>query len=222
VDLGGFVNAALRLAVMGYAARQLHVVPSAAQILGFCLLCAAGILIHYSLMFLLASVAFWTVRAQGIVWGYYSLFNVSRVAGRGLPRDFSGPFSPLPFRCCWWPMFRRNCCSTASPRRDRCCYCWGWAGFAFSSRNWFGGFAFGHYTSASASARDTSRRSPAKRYHRGTRGLGATGGIGAGAATEASGAGGLWPRIKERTPAPRGAAPLLGTGCLMSVAQIPA
>jgi ABC-2 type transport system permease protein len=42
-------------------------------------LCAAGVLIHYSLIFLLASVAFWTVRAQGIVWGYYSLFNVARL-----------------------------------------------------------------------------------------------------------------------------------------------
>jgi ABC-2 type transport system permease protein len=79
VDLGGFVNAGTGLAVVGYAARQLHVLPSAAQILGFLLLCAAGILIHYSLIFILASVAFWTVRAQGIVWGYYSLFNVSRL-----------------------------------------------------------------------------------------------------------------------------------------------
>jgi ABC-2 type transport system permease protein len=42
-------------------------------------LCGAGVLIHYSLMFLLASVAFWTVRAQGIVWGYYSLFNIARL-----------------------------------------------------------------------------------------------------------------------------------------------
>jgi ABC-2 type transport system permease protein len=79
VDLGGFVNAAAGLAVVGYAARQLHAVPSAGQVLGFLLLCAAGILIHYSLIFILASVAFWTVRAQGMVWGYYSLFNVSRL-----------------------------------------------------------------------------------------------------------------------------------------------
>jgi ABC-2 type transport system permease protein len=78
VDLGGFVNAASALAVMGYAARQLHLVPDAAQIAGFLVLCVAGILIHYSLMFLLASVAFWTVRAQGIVWGYYSLFTIAR------------------------------------------------------------------------------------------------------------------------------------------------
>jgi ABC-2 type transport system permease protein len=78
VDLGGFVNAASALAVMGYAVRQLHLTPNAAQMAGFLFLCGAGILIHYSLMFLLASVAFWTVRAQGIVWGYYGMFNIAR------------------------------------------------------------------------------------------------------------------------------------------------
>jgi ABC-2 type transport system permease protein len=79
VDLGGFVNAASALVVMGYAARQLHLAPGLWEILGFLLLCGVGMLIHYSLMFLLASVAFWTVRAQGIVWGYYSLFNIARL-----------------------------------------------------------------------------------------------------------------------------------------------
>jgi ABC-2 type transport system permease protein len=79
VDLGGFVNGACGLAVMAYAAHQEHLVPSAAQVIAFVLLCGVGILVHYSLMFLLASVAFWTVRAQGIVWGYYSLFNVARL-----------------------------------------------------------------------------------------------------------------------------------------------
>jgi ABC-2 type transport system permease protein len=53
--------------------------PSAWQIGAFLILCAAGILVHYSLMFLLASVAFWAVRAQGIVWGYYNLFNIARM-----------------------------------------------------------------------------------------------------------------------------------------------
>jgi ABC-2 type transport system permease protein len=78
VDLGGFVNAGSAVAVMGYAAWQLHLAPGVAQIVSFLILCAAGILIHYSLMFLLSCVAFWTVRAQGMVWGYYSLFNVAR------------------------------------------------------------------------------------------------------------------------------------------------
>jgi len=37
------------------------------------------VFIHYSLMFLLASISFWTVRAQGIIWGYYSLFTIARL-----------------------------------------------------------------------------------------------------------------------------------------------
>lgn len=93
VDLGGFVNAASALAVMGYAARQLHLSLSAGQAAGFLLLCGAGILIHYSLMFLLASVAFWTVRAQGIVWGYYSFFNVARLPDAAFKGFFKAFFT---------------------------------------------------------------------------------------------------------------------------------
>ena len=91
VDLGGFVNALSATAVMVYAARQLHLAPTAAQIAGFLFLVATGVLIHYSLIFLLASVSFWTVRAQGIVWGYYSLFNIVRLpdaAFRGFFKAF--------------------------------------------------------------------------------------------------------------------------------------
>lgn len=78
LDLGSFVNAAVAAAVMIFAARQLELVPSFLQLVGFIGLCLAGVLIHYSLMFLLASVSFWTVRAQGIVYAYYNLFNVAR------------------------------------------------------------------------------------------------------------------------------------------------
>jgi ABC-2 type transport system permease protein len=91
VDLGGFVNAATALAVMFYAGRQLQISPGLLEISAFLLLCAAGILTHYSLMFLLAAISFWTVRAQGIVWGYYNLFQVARLpdeAFRGFFRVF--------------------------------------------------------------------------------------------------------------------------------------
>ena len=87
VDLGAFVNAASGVAVMVFAARQMQFVPSAIEVFGFLALCAAGVAIHYSLMFLLASLSFWTVRAQGIVWGYYNLFQIARLpdeAFRGL------------------------------------------------------------------------------------------------------------------------------------------
>src|SRR5438552_4793952 len=91
VDLGGFVNASSAVAVMIYALSQLHLVPSLLQVVGFLLLVAAGVFTHYSLMFLLASISFWTVRAQGIVWGYYNLFNIARMPDEA----FEGLFKAL-------------------------------------------------------------------------------------------------------------------------------
>jgi ABC-2 type transport system permease protein len=79
VDLGAFVNAVFAGVVMFYAAAKLELHPTAMQLLGFLALCGVGILIHYSLMFMLAAISFWTVRAQGIVWGYYNLFNIARM-----------------------------------------------------------------------------------------------------------------------------------------------
>jgi len=93
VDLGGFVNAASALAVMTYCARRLEIHPSVAQIAGFLLLCGAGLLVHYSLLFLLSCVSFWTVRAQGIVWGYYNLFNISRLPDAAFHGFFKAIFT---------------------------------------------------------------------------------------------------------------------------------
>ena len=93
VDLGGFINAASAVAVMAYAARQLALRPGATELAAFGLLCVAGILIHYSLMFMLASISFWTVRAQGIVWGYYSMFNIARLPDTALQGSFRMAFT---------------------------------------------------------------------------------------------------------------------------------
>jgi ABC-2 type transport system permease protein len=93
VDLGAFVNALSALAVMAYAARQMHFVPSLGEALGFTGLCAAGILIHYSLMLMLASISFWTVRAQGIVWGYYNLFQIARMPDEAFQGLFKAVFT---------------------------------------------------------------------------------------------------------------------------------
>lgn len=91
VDLGGFVNAGFAVAVMIYAGRQLHLSPTLPAMLGFLALCGVGILIHYCLMFMLATVSFWTVRAQGIVYGYYNLFNIARMPDEA----FSGVFKTV-------------------------------------------------------------------------------------------------------------------------------
>jgi ABC-2 type transport system permease protein len=93
VDLGAFINAVFGLCVMIYAAVKLNLHPTAGQLAGFSALCFVGILIHYSLMFMLATISFWTVRAQGIVWGYYNLFNIARMPDEAFKGAFKAVFT---------------------------------------------------------------------------------------------------------------------------------
>jgi ABC-2 type transport system permease protein len=149
VDLGGFVNAVSGLAVMGYAARQLHLPPSAGRLGGFCLLCAAGVVIHYSLMFLLASVAFWTVRAQGIIWGYYNLFNIARMPDAA----FRGFFKVF-FRFAIPMLLVSNVPVKLLTRQldnpVEICWLAGMSGVCFAVSELFWRFSVKHYTSASS------------------------------------------------------------------------
>jgi len=93
VDLGGFVNSAGALCVIGYALHRLGHTPGLAQVAGFLLLVLVGILIHYSLMLMLSATSFWTVRAQGIVWGYYNLFNIARLPDEAFRGAFKAVFT---------------------------------------------------------------------------------------------------------------------------------
>jgi ABC-2 type transport system permease protein len=93
VDLGAFINALFAVCVMAFAAGKLGLHPTVAQISGFSALCVVGILIHYSLMFMLAAISFWTVRAQGIVWGYYNLFNIARMPDEAFRGAFKAVFT---------------------------------------------------------------------------------------------------------------------------------
>lgn len=85
-EIGNSINALMGLAVVFYALTKLGKMPSITQWIAFGFLCLAGLSVHYSLMFLLACVSFWTVRAQGIVWGYYNLFNIARLPIDAFPR----------------------------------------------------------------------------------------------------------------------------------------
>src|SRR5882762_8487149 len=93
VDLGGFINAASSVAIITYASYRLELVPSFGHILAFLVLCLVGILIHYSLMFSLAAISFWTVRAQGIVYGYYNLFQIARMPDEAFRGAFKAMFT---------------------------------------------------------------------------------------------------------------------------------
>jgi ABC-2 type transport system permease protein len=149
VDLGAFVNGTLAVAVMIYAGHRLGYVPTVWQVGGFIVLCVAGVVIHYSLMFLLATISFWTVRAQGIVWGYYNLFNIARMPDEAFRGFFKAFFtfalpmllvSNVPVRVLlkpatsgWWALFLLGMSGV--------CFClseWGWRS------------SLRHYTSASS------------------------------------------------------------------------
>ena len=149
VDLGGFVNATVAVAVIVYAGRQLALTPTVLQVLGFLLLALFGIAIHYSLMLILATTSFWTVRAQGIVWGYYNLFNIARLpdaAFRGFFKVFFTYAIPM--------LLVANV--PAKLLAERLGSPWemalllGLALVCFSVSEWVWRFSLRHYTSASS------------------------------------------------------------------------
>jgi ABC-2 type transport system permease protein len=148
VDISSFANAAFAACVMGYAAHRLHLHPTAMEIFGFAALCVVGLMIHYSLMFMLASVSFWTVRAQGIVWGYYNLFNIARMPDEAFQRTFKAFFSfVLPVLLVSNVPVRVLADKLTSP--ISCLVLLGlglvWAGIS----HWFWRLSLRHYTSAS-------------------------------------------------------------------------
>ena len=77
-SLDSCINAGVGLAIVGLSLAKLGIHPGPAQVALYAVAIGFGMIIHYSIMFLLASVSFWIVRAQGLVHGYYTLFNIAR------------------------------------------------------------------------------------------------------------------------------------------------
>ncbi len=88
--LDNIVNALVGIAIVVFALAKMHVTPGPLQILMYIPAVGMGVAIHYSVMFFLASISFWIVRAQGLIYGYYNLFNIARypdsIFGRGVFR----------------------------------------------------------------------------------------------------------------------------------------
>ena len=76
--LDSIVNAVLGVAIVVLSLAKLHVVPGPAQVLLYIVAVGLGVAIHYSIMFFLATMSFWIVRAQGLIYGYFSIFNIAR------------------------------------------------------------------------------------------------------------------------------------------------
>jgi len=85
--LDNLVNALIGVAFVAAALIKLAIVPTLAQVVLYLLAIAMGVMIHYCVLFCLAVTSFWIVRSQGLIYGYYSLFNLGRypdVIFRGL------------------------------------------------------------------------------------------------------------------------------------------
>jgi ABC-2 type transport system permease protein len=54
------------------------VVPSATQVVLYLCTLPLGLAIHYAVLFGLATASFWIVRAQGLIYGYFNVFNIAR------------------------------------------------------------------------------------------------------------------------------------------------
>lgn len=92
LDLDGLCNSFVAAGVVIYAAHKLNLHPSAAHIAVYALMILCGIVIHYSILVLSMSLAFWITSAQGIEGGYFTLTEFSR-----LPREAFKGFVSLLF-----------------------------------------------------------------------------------------------------------------------------
>jgi ABC-2 type transport system permease protein len=86
-ELGSVVNVFITLIVCVVAVGRLHWQFSVAGLVIYPMLVLFGVMIHYAMLLMLMSLAFWMTRAQGFINAYYSVFQIAR-----LPREaFFGP-----------------------------------------------------------------------------------------------------------------------------------
>ncbi|MCC7519250.1 MAG: ABC-2 family transporter protein [Verrucomicrobiae bacterium] len=78
-DPGSVVNCAIGVAFVAWAAWKLGLRPAPWQLGLYALMVLNGVFLHYALMLMIVTLAFWIVRAQGLVYGYYNLFNIARM-----------------------------------------------------------------------------------------------------------------------------------------------
>jgi ABC-2 type transport system permease protein len=72
------VNALVGAGFVTFALWKMSMVPTLGQLLLYGVAVVCGILIHYAIMLVFAAFSFWMVRSQGLIFGYYSLFNIGR------------------------------------------------------------------------------------------------------------------------------------------------
>lgn len=92
IDLDGLMNSFVAMGVVAYAAHKLGLHPSAGDLIMYALMIVCGLAIHYSMLVLSISMAFWITSAQGIEGIYFTLAEFSR-----LPREAFKGLASLAF-----------------------------------------------------------------------------------------------------------------------------
>jgi ABC-2 type transport system permease protein len=92
LDLDGLCNSFVAAGVVIYSASQLHLHPSAVEIALYAFMVLCGLVIHYSILVLTMSLAFWLTSAQGVEGSYFTLSEFAR-----LPREAFRGFASLLF-----------------------------------------------------------------------------------------------------------------------------
>jgi ABC-2 type transport system permease protein len=91
IDLDGLMNSFVAMGVVGYAAHRLNLNPSWSDLGLYALMIFSGLIIHYSMLLISISLAFWMTSAQGVEGIYFTLSEFSR-----LPKAaFSGIWNVL-------------------------------------------------------------------------------------------------------------------------------
>src|SRR3954471_8315380 len=72
LDPDGLINAVVAGGVVIYAARQLGIHPSVADVALYICMVFSGLVVHYSILVLSISLAFWLTSAQGIEGSYFT------------------------------------------------------------------------------------------------------------------------------------------------------
>jgi ABC-2 type transport system permease protein len=76
--LDNVINAAVGVGFVVFSLEKLGRTPHWSQVAWYLLALPLGVAVHYAIMFSLASLSFWIVRAQGLIYGYYNLVNIAR------------------------------------------------------------------------------------------------------------------------------------------------
>ncbi len=96
--LDNIVNALVGVAIVSFSLVKLGIAPRPDQLVFYVIAVALGVSIHYAVMFTLATISFWIVRAQGLIYGYFNFFNIARypdVVFRGVFKVIFTYFIPV-------------------------------------------------------------------------------------------------------------------------------